>query len=153
MAHNWLEQYFKSGEPGPAPEHPKAGHCVDAALKWLHEHQVEKLEVERRIYSRKHQFSGTLDKLAIVDGKKCLIDWKSSKGVYTEYKLQTAAYVGAYEEETGEYIEGRWLIKLGKEDGEFEAHWYPRATQRSDYKAFKNALGLLKYLKANETTF
>jgi hypothetical protein len=148
QAHSWLEAYFKHGlTPEPA-EDERVRNCVHAALEWMGEHKVEKVEIEKRVYSRLHRFSGTLDKLAVVDGVLSLLDWKSSKALYPEYRLQTSAYVGAYEEENPEVsIRQRILIKLGKHDGEFEAHTYERSSQDSDYDTFLAALKLYNGLK------
>jgi hypothetical protein len=147
MAHQWLEQYFRVGPP-PMPEHPAVLNCVNAALAWLAEHHVEPVANERRIYSRKYKFSGTADMIAKVDGVLTLLDWKSSKSCYPEFRLQTAAYVAAYEEETGEYLQGRTLVRLGKEDGEFDPKSYTRAQYRQDWKAFRAALELHQFLKS-----
>lgn len=150
QAHNWLETYFKNGfDPlQPEPEHPKVLNCVKAALAWLAEHHVTPIYNERRIYSRRFGYSGTMDMLAYVDGKLTICDWKSSKGLYKEFFLQTAAYSAAYTEETGTKIEQRILIRLGKEDGEFEPHVLPKGQQAKDFKAFKAALTIYRYLQA-----
>jgi hypothetical protein len=78
--------------------------------------------------------------LALVDGKLSVLDWKSSKGCYPEFHLQTAAYVLAWEEEHGvlanehaRQVKFRYLVRLGKEDGEFEVTKIPRY----DYKKWK----------------
>jgi ATP-dependent exoDNAse (exonuclease V) beta subunit len=119
--------------------------CVNAATEWLLSHNVVPIVAERRIYSRRWHFSGTADLIARVDDKLALVDWKSSKGLYPEYALQTAAYVKAYQEETGEKIQTRWLIRLGKEDGAFEAKQLTNLS--GDWKAFKAALTLHNWQK------
>lgn len=126
---------------------PRVGNCVQAAKAWLSDHSVSPLEVERRIYSRRYRYSGTLDKLAIVDGQLSLIDWKTG-GLYPSHRYQTAAYVAAYEEETGEKISARWLVRLGKEDGAFEAHRFNRTDYVNDFRGFKGALILYNNLRA-----
>lgn len=147
QAHHWLEAYFKHGVNADVPDDERVQNCIYAALEWLDTHSVQKIDIEKRIYSRQHRFSGTLDKLALVDGVRSLIDWKSSKDIYPEHRLQTSAYVGAYEEEGFEPVLQRFLIKLGKEDGHFEAHSYDRSTQDHDYSTFLHALGLYNGLK------
>jgi hypothetical protein len=96
-----------------------------------------------------------MDGLALVDScndLKCckdrfkdhlaLIDWKTSNQLYIEYVLQTAAYKHSYEEETGETIEDIFIVKLGKEDGEFEAWHIDPETAELGWKAFQAALSL-----------
>ena len=148
QVHEFLEQYLKNPEKPVLPaEETDVRRAVDAAIDWLGKHHVEPVCIERRIYSRKYRYSGTLDKLAYVDGELSLIDWKTAKGIYPEYVLQTAAYLVAYEEETGIKVKKRILIRLGKEDGVFEAHEYGRGDLKRDFKAFKGAQALYQRLQ------
>lgn len=141
MAHQWVEQYLLDNEQ-PMPENEQARSACNAAKAWLAEHEWVTLNVERRIYSRAHHYAGTLDYLALVDGKLVVADWKSSKRLYDEYKYQTAAYVQALTEEGVEGIEGRWLVRLDKESGEFEAQFSPPEDQEKDFKVFESALNI-----------
>lgn len=125
--------------------------CINAGTEWLRQSEVVPLLVERRIYSRKHGFSGTLDLLARVKGKVKVIDYKSSKSLYSEYHLQTAAYAMAYEEETGERIQGRILVRLGKEDGAFETRELPfRYKLEEDYQVFLATKQLYDWQQKNK---
>jgi hypothetical protein len=98
--------------------------------------------LERRIYSRRHRYSGTLDCLAIDPNNSqelVLLDWKTGKHVYPEFRLQTAAYVLAWEEEhPDQLIQGRYIVRIA-EDGSIEPHFYPRSTLRKDISAFLGA--------------
>ncbi len=142
-AHQWLEDYWfarMTGSPPPAlPDHELVRNCCLAAKKWIDGQVIEPLIIEKPVYSRIHRVAGRLDKLARVNGKLSIVDWKSSTGLWPEYYLQTAAYAKIYEEETGEAIECRWLIKLGKYDGEFKAVCIETGLQE-DYDAFLAAL-------------
>lgn len=157
-AHQHIDTCFSAAAAGSVPERLDAeagsceseavANCLRAAGGWLQEHQVEPLEIERPIYSRKHVFSGRLDQIALVDGVLSLIDWKSSSGLYPEFLAQTAAYVLAYEEENPDKrIESRWLVRLGKEDGAFEAHEFSRSTLAQDQQAFIAALRIFRWLR------
>lgn len=139
--HTALERSFKSNDYTECSV--AAAERVSAATAWLLQLGVESVAVERRIFSRKHRFVGTLDKLARIDGKLTLLDWKTSKGIWPEYRFQTAGYVGAYEEETGERIAQRCLVRL-REDGTLEPHWFNRTSFHKDYAGF---LGLLRGYK------
>lgn len=147
QAHQAIEAYLAGSHDNAsdvelAPLDERVTSCVSAAKDWLNSHDVSPISVERRIYSRKHRYSGTMDLLAKVDGRLAVVDWKSSKGFYPEFFFQTAAYAGAVEEETGERIERRWLVRLGKDDGAFEPHELRnRRELKDDYRAF---LGLLR---------
>lgn len=112
--HSWVEKYIK-GETPEMPESREAQIGVSAFLDWASEHKVEFLSSERVVYSKKHDFIGKMDIEAMVNGKLCLIDIKTSNGLYNTYGMQTAAYVRADEEESGRKYHGRWLIRLSKE--------------------------------------
>ena len=134
--HDWIEQKVKGLEPViPADDNVKNG--VLAFLKWTNETKIKWLETERLVYSKKHNFVGTLDAIAKIGGKTYLIDYKSGKGIYPEFYLQTAGYALAFEEETGKELDGRILLHLGKTDGAFEHR------EIDDYEKDKKAfLGL-----------
>ena len=63
-------------------------------------------------------------------------------------KLQVAAYMMAFEEETRDKLEGTLIVKFGKEDGNFETHLSTREEVEENYKAFLGALAVKKRMKA-----
>jgi len=113
------------------------------------------LSNEGKIYSRRYRYLGTYDAVAEADGKLYLLDWKSGKSsTYPEYRLQTAAYVAAREEEfPAQPIEGRYLIRIGEEGILEPPHFYPRSFQRLDFKAFRGALDLFRRVRQIEKEF
>lgn len=147
LAHDWLERLIKSMLESKSekteeilanfPADERAANCDVAALDWMHQHNVRWIATERKVFSKLYRYAGTMDGLALVDScdnplccpskytdHLSLIDWKSSNHLYIEYLFQTAAYKAAYEEEFPEQkIIDRWILRLGKEDGEFDP-WY-----------------------------
>lgn len=118
------------------------GEVSSPVSAWLQSISFETSCVERRVYSRRYRFSGTFDALGRSTAGLILIDWKTGKSIYPEYRLQTAAYVHAYEEEfPNQKIEGRYLVRIA-EDGSVEPHFYPRSSLRRDFAAFLGALKL-----------
>jgi hypothetical protein len=65
---------------------------VNAFLKWKEEHHVKPLKSEKFIYSQKHDYVGITDIIAEIDGSLCIVDIKTSNGIYEEMNLQVAAY-------------------------------------------------------------
>ena len=112
--HEWIEHYI-NGEKPEMPDTKEAQIGVNAFLDWVNDNKVKFLSSERVIYSRKHDFIGKMDIEAKVNGKLCLIDIKTSNGIYNTYYMQTAAYVKADEEESGRKYHGRWILRLAKE--------------------------------------
>lgn len=74
------------------------------------------LKTEFLVFSLKQLYVGTADGLAEINGKKYLIDYKTSKGVYSDHVYQVSAYLKAYEEEYGEKLEGAIVIHFRKDD-------------------------------------
>ena len=68
---------------------------------FLKKHPIEKMEVGRRVISKKHEFGGTSDiRVCYINDKKTLADVKRTPDKFKHFK-QTAAYIIA-EEEMGE---------------------------------------------------
>ncbi|UCC95925.1 MAG: hypothetical protein JSW40_04035 [Candidatus Omnitrophota bacterium] len=135
--HEWIEQYIKGKKPA-LPEEERTRNGVLAFMGWVKEHKVKFLESEKIVYSRRYDYPGILDAIADIEKKRYVIDFKSSRGIYNEMRYQLAAYQLAYEEEMGKCIDGRIIVKLGKEDGDFEAREIDGYQQ--DKRAFLAAL-------------
>jgi hypothetical protein len=162
QAHDWVEKWIKAclghGDKDYLLDHmpadDRAKSCCNAALYWMAAHDVKWISTERKVYSRRYKFAGTLDGLARVSScsdplccksefndRLSIIDWKTSNALYLEYLLQTAAYQQAIEEEDGIEIEDRWIIRLGKEDAEFDPwHAEGREVFLQDFQAYLTAL-------------
>jgi len=154
-AHFWCENYIKAqiGIPGfcvlPLPENKAEKTCVLGFLEWVSEHDVKFLSSERMVYSRKYEYIGTLDIEAIVDGKHCICDIKTTNGIYNSVKLQLAAYLKADEEERDVKYEGRWVIRLAKESEE-EYYTRMKKKKRWGYPSYKSVEAL--YLEDGTST-
>lgn len=172
--HKWVEQYAK-GEKPEMPEQREVQIGVTSFLQWVEENKVKFISSERPVYSKRHDYIGTLDFEAKVNGKLCLVDVKSSNALYNSFELQTAAYVMADEEESGKKYQGRWLIRVAKEtereylkrmDGKnavrqlkgkdqfeygpykvFEARFLDNKNLARDQKAFLSAKALFEWNK------
>jgi hypothetical protein len=124
LVHDWVEQFIKAKTKADYPETPKDPNVyngVSAFLKWVDMDEVKFLASEKTIYSKKYDYAGILDAIAVIKHKKCVVDFKTSRAVYPEYFYQTSAYQGADEEESGEKYTGSKIIaRFDKETGEFE---------------------------------
>lgn len=141
QAHSWIESYLRGENPDWPTQLPIRLSC-EAAVRWLDRHHWQTIEIEKQVYSPKFGFAGIMDWWATVDGRPAIPDWKTSKYIYNSYRYQTAAYLKAVEEETGERIEDRWILRIDKNTGEFEDVRLTRKSLASDFKAFKGALAL-----------
>ena len=120
--HDFLEKYIKfklkmkGYETMPEiPNIPEALTGVNAFFEWEKEHKPKYISSERIVYSMKHDCSGTLDLEAVIDGITCLVDFKSSNGLYNTVRGQTASYCFFDEEERKKKVYGgRWALRFSK---------------------------------------
>jgi len=73
--------------------------------KWQEAAQFEPIASERLVFSHEHGYAGTADLIGTVNGRLTVLDIKTGRGVYPEYKLQLAAYAVAWGEMTGHFPE------------------------------------------------
>ncbi len=149
QVHEWAENHIKGLKPA-MPDDPKALNGITAFLKFIDEHEIKFIEVEKPIYSLKYNYVGLMDcKFTAGIGlrgekeKHKIIhpgDYKTSNGFYDEYRFQVAAYQEADFEECGQKYGDKWIIRFGKEDADFEARDFKEHDK--DFKAFLNALEL-----------
>lgn len=148
IVHDYCE-WFACGVDMPMPDIPQALNGIQWFLSRYREHNIKFLHTERLIYSKKHNYCGKFDALIERDGKKCLVDFKTSKGFYPlEMGMQLAAYRAAYEEEMGEAIDAQYILRFDKETGNFEIHACP--DHDKDFEAFLAALILTKRKKETD---
>lgn len=114
--HTLIHKYIKFGKDATGALRPEVENGFLAFLDWEAEHKVKWISTELAVCSRVHGFAGTLDAICLFDGKKYLIDFKSSKGFYDEFPMQLAAYRLAASEQ-GSQTEGCGILRLDKETG------------------------------------
>jgi len=163
-AHKWIEDTVRNAITfndgvvekmnDMAPVDERSVSCGNAAFDWMQKHNARFICTERVVYSRKYNYAGTTDGLALVDScdnpaccsrlfidELSVVDWKSSNALRLDYLFQTAAYMKALLEEHPEWkIKSRWILRLGKEDGKFEA-WYETNIEQ-DFDAYLACLNL-----------
>jgi PD-(D/E)XK nuclease superfamily len=73
--------------------------------EWQESSQFVPIASERLVFSHEHGFAGTADLIGTLNGRLALLDIKTGRGVYPEYKLQLAAYAVAWGEMGGHFPE------------------------------------------------
>lgn len=73
--------------------------------------QVDPEFVEKRVINQNHRYAGTVDALALIDGKFGVLDIKTSQSIYRDYCLQTAAYMDALKEQF-RTLQTRWILRV-----------------------------------------
>ncbi len=92
---------------------PSIKPAVDAFLKFIETKNIQTDHefVEKRIVNYDARYAGTLDAMALIDGKFGVLDIKTSQAIYRDYNLQTSAYIAALEKEF-KNIQTRWILRI-----------------------------------------
>ena len=79
------------------PVAPAIAPAIKAFVAFLNKTTSESTKefVEKRVMDDEYRYAGTIDALALIDGKLGVLDIKTSQAVYRDYNLQTSAYVKA----------------------------------------------------------
>lgn len=162
-AHKWIEHYIIGKEQKLPDNHEIIASCF-AFLNWVREAEPKFIMSERKIYSKKYGYAGTLDFTAEFDavtatnGKvlmptntkdkpKILVlgDFKTSKAIYPEYFMETAARIKALEEEFPDTkYDAMMIVRVGK-DGKHEVKIETNIDKY--FEAFLGAFALYKCFK------
>jgi len=140
--HQWIEHYINYGHACAEPE-DYISKSVNAFLDWTTEYNPEWVDAERKVYCDKYKYAGTVDAVAKINGRVCVIDFKTSKKVYKPYHLQVTAYAQAIKRMDGLR---RWplgiILRLDKETGKFEHKVFE---PKHNFNTFKKCLELKQW--------
>ena len=140
--HQWIEHYINYGHACAEPE-DYISKSVNAFLDWTTEYNPEWVDAERKVYCDKYKYAGTVDAVAKINGRVCVIDFKTSKKIYKPYHLQVTAYAQAIKRMDGLR---RWplgmILRLDKETGDFEQKVFE---PKHNFNTFKKCLELKQW--------
>ena len=108
--HAMIEAHLKGEKQKPAS--PKAMVCFRKYLDWHEKNKPQLIASEIALVSERYQYGGCLDALLSINGRTCLMDWKTSKRPYPDHGYQIAAY-GRLLEESGRRVEEYRVLALG----------------------------------------
>ena len=149
IIHDWIHNYITNQEQA-LPESIEAKNWILWFLDWKEQHNVEFLESEKMVYSRKHNYVWYVDAICKINWNIIIVDFKSSKWVYQEYHLQNAWYWIGIEEETWLDVAGTGILHFNKETWEFEFFTRNIRQYNDDKDWFINCFWLFTYLKNNK---
>jgi hypothetical protein len=156
LAHNIVECHI-NGELKPNPaDYPKdiyqqAWQGFENYLNWADNNKMVIVDQEMELVSEKYMFGGCPDAVAY-DSKNrlCLLDWKTSNGVYPDYLVQLAAYRHLWEiNNPDDPITGGFhLCRFSKEHADFTHHYWSELDDAwEQFKLFRQAYDIDKKLK------
>ncbi len=87
--------------------------AINAFLKFREEKniQVDPEFVEKQVVNYADRYAGTIDAVALIDGKFGVLDIKTSQAIYRDYNLQTSAYIAALEKNL-KNLQTRWILRI-----------------------------------------
>lgn len=138
--HKWIEMFIKGITN--LPEDPIAKAQAEQFIEWVDKNKVKFLESEKRMYSEKLWFAGTCDAVALIDGKKYVVDFKTMAKMWDNTPFfQTAGYQIMLEEMGETDFHGSLILLLPK-GGKLQEHYdYDLETNK---KGFMSALTLYR---------
>lgn len=133
-AHAMVECAIRGGKPYQCPElasmdgnmQLQATLAFENYEAWAMQSKLEIVAQEIQLVSERYKFGGTPDAIGRINGVLCLVDWKTSNGVYADYLLQIAAYRILWEENYPDQplTGGFHLCRFAKEHGDFSHHYF-----------------------------
>lgn len=113
MVHEAVEGYLLGQTPQVDPIIAPA---VQGFLNFMEGKNIQTAPdwVERRIKHEDHRYAGTIDAMALIDGKFGVLDIKTSQAIYRDYNLQTSAYVEALVKDFPS-LQTRWILRIDQQ--------------------------------------
>ena len=101
-------------------------------------------ETEIHLVSEKYRCGGTPDRIADINEKLSIYDWKTSNGVYPEMIIQLEAYRHLWDEihPDNKITGGLHLLRVGKTDASFHYHHWQSVPEA--WKIYKMLLKIHK---------
>lgn len=132
LAHEMVEAYIKElPEPDMAKHYEKvvslARQGFENYLRWAENNRIKIVQQETPLVSELYQFGGTLDAIGIdSQGKLCLLDWKTSSGIFLDFLLQLAAYMILWDENNPKKkLDGGYhMLRFSKNNADFHHHYW-----------------------------
>ena len=131
--HDLAELHIK-GEKYQLPEDPTVLHCFNQFLEWWNNTNYKVTWAEKKMGSKKLEVGGCPDLL--VDGK-VLIDFKTSKAIYSDMIIQLSAYAELIRESEGIEIDKAIIVRFPKEDDDTEIKEFSKEDLAVGLKQFK----------------
>jgi len=120
---------------------------------WAKSVHLKPLAIEQVVFSMRHEYAGTLDLLAEIDGTPTVIDFKTGKSIYAESHLQNVAYRVALAEMGQARAPHGLIVRLPKTDTDpaFETQSVPPVPEL--FPAFVAALKLWRWWYQQEVSY
>ena len=134
--HDLAELHIK-GEEYQLPDDPTVRHCFNQFLEWWNNTNYKVTWTEKKMGSKKLEVGGCPDLLVKKDGKYILVDFKTSKSLYSDFIIQLSAYTELIRESEGIEIDKAIIVRFPKEDDDTEIKEFSKEDLAVGLKQFK----------------
>jgi hypothetical protein len=156
LVHAKIEEHYKGikakidTEHFTEEQHAQADSALFAFFSWIENFKARIVETEIHLVDEEWQYGGTPDAVAWVGSELCLLDWKTSNGVYADHLVQLAAYrnLWAVNRPNQPLTGGSHLLRFSKDNGDFAHHYFPNLDEAwEQFKLFRAAYDIDLKLK------
>lgn len=117
---------------------------LNAFVQWHKDYHPQLMASNLPVFSKKHGYCGTLDRLYRIQKKVVLVDDKTSGAIYDHFPLQVGSYAEALEEMAYVKVDETAILQLGaKNKNTYRFALYPE--WRDHFKVFLSVFGTWKY--------
>ena len=114
-------------------------------FEWEKAHHITPILIEEPMVSEVFRFGGTIDCLGKINGNLCLIDFKTSRGIFPEMLIQVVAYKQLLVEH-GHKVDQTTILRVGRTDDEgFEERFVNELDKR--WQIFQHCLEIYRLQK------
>lgn len=154
-AHNAIEEFLRSGQEQDLAEmDPRVANCYGLFRDWWDSQALSVIQTELMVYDVERGYAGQLDFLAAdAQGRPVIVDWKTSKSIYWNYKLQVVAYARALHQMGRGVPSALTIVRIGREDAEFEAVDVPRDDWRHLAEMFHGLIPISDAMREAEAEY
>jgi hypothetical protein len=127
LAHALIEADIRGAAAPLLFEYPEdvaagASAAFAAYRKWRASSGLVPVHTEVSLTSERHRFGGTFDAV-VVGAERLIVDWKTSKRIYSDHIVQLGGYAVLYDEHfPDEPLAGGMVLRFGRDGSGFEAH-------------------------------
>ena len=112
-------------------------------LEWVEKTKFRALANELVIVNEEQRIAGTIDCIGRMGDDLVVVDWKSSKYLYKEHKIQIAKYIDLYEKKQPKAkVKYGMVLRFDKEEVKFHQHKIQRDKIEAGIKIFDTLLEL-----------
>ena len=119
------------------PEDPTVLHCFNQFLEWWDNLTCEVIWTEKKYISKKLNVGGCPDLLLKKDGKYILVDFKTSKAIYSDMLIQLSCYAELIRENDGIEIDRAVIVRFPKDNDDTEIRKFTKEELAVGLKQFK----------------